>query len=118
MDSTDAYAQGAKYFGQISPRDLKNLEHNAQRASSAQMAEAAALLQTAFHGQKCAWFGGWALRLRGYQRETSDLDLLVLANDVSQVRARLAPFNWYVLSLQAELAAYNRLLGLSYHTIH
>lgn len=103
MDSTDAYAQGAKYFGQISPRDLKDLEHNAQRASSAQMVEATALLQTAFHGQKYAWFGGWALRLRGSQRETSDLDLLLLADDVSQVRARLAPFDWFVSSLQAEL---------------
>lgn len=103
MNSTDAYAQGAKYFGQISPRDLKDLEHNAQRASSAQMAEAAALLQTAFHGQKYAWFGGWALRLRGSQRETSDLDLLVLADDFGQVRASLAPFDWFVSSLQAEL---------------
>jgi hypothetical protein len=66
------------------------------------MAEAAARLQTAFHGQNYAWFGGWALRLRGSRRVTRDLDLLVLADDIGQIRARLAPFDWFVLSLQNE----------------
>jgi predicted nucleotidyltransferase len=68
------------------------------------MAEAAARLQTAFQGLYYAWFGGWALRLRGSRRESSDLDLLVLADNVGQVRAKLAPFNWFVSSLQRELS--------------
>lgn len=88
---------GARYFGKTSPRDLKELEVNAARATSRQMAIAAAKLQEAFQGQYYAWFGGWALNLRGSRRETKDLDLLVLAPDIRSVRSTLKPFDWLVL---------------------
>ncbi|KAF9772435.1 hypothetical protein IL306_009853 [Fusarium sp. DS 682] len=89
----------AKYFGQVSPTELRNLERNAVKATDRQMAKAASMLQQAFEGQTYyAWFGGWALKLRGSTRETKDLDLLVLATDFRQVRAILAPHNWAILS--------------------
>ncbi|SCV25452.1 uncharacterized protein FFB14_00345 [Fusarium fujikuroi] len=73
----------ARYFGQASPTELRDLERNAK----------------AFDGQTYyAWFGGWALKLRGSSRETKDLDLLVLATDVRQVRAILAPYTWAIIS--------------------
>ncbi|KAG5758539.1 hypothetical protein H9Q72_013322 [Fusarium xylarioides] len=98
MASLSISSNGASYFGQDSPRELRDLERNASRATSEQMAKAASYLQEAFSGQYYAWFGGWALKLRGSRRETRDLDLLVLANDVGQVRATLAPFAWAILS--------------------
>ena len=61
------------------------------------MAKAAFQLQDAFQGHFYAWFGDWALKLRGSRRKTRDLDLLVMASNVSQVRAVLAPCAWYVL---------------------
>ncbi|KAI0977591.1 hypothetical protein F4678DRAFT_455742 [Xylaria arbuscula] len=88
----------ARYFGQTSPRDLKELQHNASKAKPEQLAKAAGYLQKAFTGQYYAWFGGWALNLRGSRRETTDLDLLVLAADVGQVRTTLAPYSWAILS--------------------
>jgi hypothetical protein len=77
---------GAKYFGETSPRDLKNLEINAARAKPNQQAKAASYLEQAFSGMKTAWFGGWALRLRGSHRETHDLDFLVLVPSVVEIR--------------------------------
>lgn len=85
----------ARYFGQATPTELRDLERNAVRATNKQMSKAAAMLQAAFDGKtRYAWFGGWALKLRGSERETRDLDLLVLATDVRQVRAILSPYNW------------------------
>ena len=103
MASSSSQPQAAKYFGQSSPHDLKELERNARNAKPPQMAKAAAYLQTAFQGQYFAWFGGWALKLRGSRRETRDLDLLVLAEDVGKVRATLAPYPWFVSSTPKHL---------------
>ncbi|CAJ0552149.1 Ff.00g061280.m01.CDS01 [Fusarium sp. VM40] len=88
----------ARYFGQTSPNELKELERNANRATSEQLAKAASYLEYAFSGQFYSWFGGWALRLRGSRRETRDLDLLVLARDVRDIRVTLAPYDWAILS--------------------
>ncbi|CVL07738.1 hypothetical protein FPRO06_02224 [Fusarium proliferatum] len=89
----------ARYFGQATPTELRDLERNAVRATNKQMSKAAAMLQAAFDGKtRYAWFGGWALKLRGSERETRDLDLLVLATDVRQVRAILSPYSWPILS--------------------
>ncbi|KAG5798775.1 hypothetical protein H9Q69_002183 [Fusarium xylarioides] len=89
----------ARYFGKDSPTELRDLERNAVQADDTQMAKAASMLQGAFDGQAhYAWFGGWALKLRGSSRETKDLDLLVLANDVRQVRAILSPHSWAILA--------------------
>lgn len=90
----------ARYFGETSPNELRELERNANRANPQQLAKAATYLEFAFSGQFYAWFGGWALRLRGSRRETKDLDLLVLASDVRDIRVTLAPYDWYVLSFQ------------------
>ncbi|KAF5659100.1 hypothetical protein FCIRC_12621 [Fusarium circinatum] len=89
----------ARYFGKDSPTELRDLGLNAVSANDEQMAKAAAMLQAAFDGQAhYAWFGGWALKLRGSSRETKDLDILVLATDVRQVRTILSPYNWAILS--------------------
>ncbi|KAI0116453.1 hypothetical protein GGR51DRAFT_555478 [Nemania sp. FL0031] len=88
---------GAKFFGQNSPHDLKKLEANAAKATSKQLAKAASYIEKAFTGQSYAWFGGWALKLRGSRRETKDLDLIVVARDVGQVRATLTPYSWVAL---------------------
>ncbi|KAH7174261.1 uncharacterized protein B0J16DRAFT_417797 [Fusarium flagelliforme] len=98
MASAGITLGGARYFGQLSPTELRDLERNALRASDEQMAKAAAQLQDAFQGHYYAWFGGWALKLRGSRRKTRDLDLLVLADNVGQVRAILAPCAWAILS--------------------
>ena len=87
----------AKYFGKTSPTELRDLERNAARARSDQLAKAASYLEQAFSGMKTAWFGGWALRLRGSRRETHDLDFLVLVSSVVEVRAVLVQYSWYVL---------------------
>ena len=102
-DNTSFKPQGARYFGQTSPSELVRLENNAARAVSRQLAKAASYLQQAFAGQYYAWFGGWALRLRGSRRNTRDIDLLVLADNVDQVRETLALYPWlyYPLGIQA-----------------
>lgn len=87
----------AKYFGESSPHDLRDLERNAAKAKQCQLAKAASYLEQAFAGMKTAWFGGWALNLRGSLRETHDLSLLILAKDTSEIRAILEQYNWYVL---------------------
>ncbi|KAF5578920.1 hypothetical protein FPANT_9792 [Fusarium pseudoanthophilum] len=88
-----------RYFGKDSPTELRDLERNAVRADDTQMAKAASMLQEAFDGKAhYAWFGGWALKLRGSSRETKDLDLLVLADDVRQVRAILSAYSWAILA--------------------
>ncbi|KLP08711.1 uncharacterized protein FFB20_14029 [Fusarium fujikuroi] len=61
----------ARYFGQASPTELRDLERNAVNANDEQMATAAAMLQKAFD---------------------------VLATDVRQVRAILAPYTWAIIS--------------------
>ena len=95
--SSSSQSQGARYFGETSPQDLKELERNAVTAKRSHMATAASYLEEAFEGQYYAWFGGWALNLRGSRRETRDIDLLVLANDVGKVRATLASYPWFVI---------------------
>ncbi|OQD74370.1 hypothetical protein PENDEC_c011G00956 [Penicillium decumbens] len=75
-------SSGAKYFGKTSPKELKELEDNAARARRKQLAKAASYLEQAFSGMETAWFGGWALNIRGSRRETKDLDFLVLAPSV------------------------------------
>jgi hypothetical protein len=90
-------SSGAKYFGKTSPKELRDLEINAARAKPKQLAKAASYLEQAFSGMKTAWFGGWALKLRGSRRETLDLDLLVSVSSVVEVRAVLAQYSWYVL---------------------
>lgn len=90
-------SRGAKYFGKTSPKELKDLEINAARARPDQLAKAASYLEQAFSGMETAWFGGWALRLRGSRRETHDLDFLVLVPFVVEVRIVLAQYSWYVL---------------------
>lgn len=87
----------ARHFGQTSLNELRELERNANRANPQQLAKAASYLEFAFSGQFYAWFGGWALRLRGSRRETKDLDLLVLASDVHDIRVTLTPYDWCVL---------------------
>jgi hypothetical protein len=77
MASLSVRSDGARYFGQDSPRELRDLERNASRATSEQMAKAASYLQEAFSGQYYAWFGGWALKLRG-----SDLPILIYYPDI------------------------------------
>ncbi|KAI0205496.1 hypothetical protein F4808DRAFT_236120 [Astrocystis sublimbata] len=96
--SSSGIQPAARYFGQTSPQELKDLEKNAVKATDKQMAKAASYLQIAFAGQYYAWFGGWALKLRGSRRDTKDLDLLVVAEDVCQVRATLAPYSWAILN--------------------
>ncbi|PGH20795.1 hypothetical protein AJ80_03422 [Polytolypa hystricis UAMH7299] len=71
-------SKAAKYFGETSPNDLKNLERTAVRANTEQMAKAASYLEQALRGMETAWFGGCALNLRGSLRQTHDLDFLVL----------------------------------------
>ncbi|EZF35987.1 hypothetical protein TMEN_5659 [Trichophyton mentagrophytes] len=88
----------AKYFGESSPHDLRDLERNAAKAKQCQLAKAASYLEQAFAGMKTAWFGGWALNLRGSLRETHDLSLLILAKDTSEIRAILEQYNWALLS--------------------
>lgn len=90
-------SSGAKYFGKTSPKELKDLESNAARARPKQLAKAASYLEQAFSGMETAWFGGWALKLRGSRRETQDLDFLVLVPSVVEVRTVLAIYSWYVL---------------------
>lgn len=94
--ATSTGHHAARFFGETSPKDLQELERSATRATLQQMAKAASYLQSAFGDQYYAWFGGWALKLRGSRRETKDLDLLVLADDVRQIRATLAPHGWFV----------------------
>ncbi|KAK2767467.1 hypothetical protein FQN54_003623 [Arachnomyces sp. PD_36] len=88
----------ARYFGETSPTDLRDLERNAARANADQLAKAASYLEQAFRDLKTAWFGGWALRLRGSRRETHDLDFLVLISSVVKVRAVLAQYSWAILA--------------------
>ncbi|OAX82951.1 hypothetical protein ACJ72_02702 [Emergomyces africanus] len=88
----------AKYFGKASPTDLRDLERNAARARSDQLAKAASYLEQAFNGMKTAWLGGWALNLRGSRRETHDLDFLVLVSSVAEVRAVLDQYSWAILA--------------------
>lgn len=90
-------SSGAKYFGKTSHEELRNLERNAAVAKTYQMAKAASYLEEASSGTKTAWFGGWALNLRGSRRETHDLDIVILVSSVVEVRAILAHHNWYVL---------------------
>lgn len=94
MEATSSQSFGARYFGESSPTELRDLERNAKRATAKQMARAATYLQCAFHGQHYAWFGGWALKLRGSRRDTRDIDLLVRADGIRQVRAVLERHNW------------------------
>ncbi|BCR83523.1 uncharacterized protein ACHE_10925A [Aspergillus chevalieri] len=91
-------SSGAKYFGKTSPKELKELESNAARATPKQLAKAASYLEKAFSGMKTAWFGGWALKLRGSRRETQDLDFLVLVPSVVEVRTVLAQYSWAILA--------------------
>lgn len=86
----------ARYFGKTSPAELRDLERNAVRARPNQLAKAASYLEQAFSGLKTAWFGGWALRLRGSRRDTHDLDILVLVHSLVEVRAVLMQYSWYV----------------------
>ncbi|PWY91807.1 hypothetical protein BO94DRAFT_512834 [Aspergillus sclerotioniger CBS 115572] len=91
-------SSGAKYFGKTSPKELKDLERNAARARSDQLAKAASYLEQAFSGMETAWFDGWALRLRGSRRETHDLDFLILVPSVIEVRTVLAQYSWAILA--------------------
>ncbi|KAK0624539.1 hypothetical protein B0T17DRAFT_638128 [Bombardia bombarda] len=84
--SSPAKPTVARYFGQTSLKELMELERNASNATGRQLAKAAYYLQHAFTGQYYAWFGAWALRLRGSRRDTSDIDLSVLLEDIGQVR--------------------------------
>ncbi|KAK1761832.1 hypothetical protein QBC33DRAFT_520069 [Phialemonium atrogriseum] len=84
MEATSSQSPNARYFGESSPTELRDLERNAKRATTKQMARAATYLQCAFHGQHYAWFGGWALKLRGSRRDTRDIDLLVRADGIRQ----------------------------------
>ncbi|KAK2809404.1 hypothetical protein FQN50_003863 [Emmonsiellopsis sp. PD_5] len=93
----------AKYFGKTSPTELRDLERNAARAKPDQLAKAASYLEQAFSGTKTAWFGGWALRLRGSRRETHDLDFLVLIQSVIEVRAVLVRYSWAILAFYEPL---------------
>lgn len=88
----------AKYFGESSPHDLRDLERNAAKATQCQLAKAASFLEQAFTGVKTAWFGGWALNLRGSLRETHDLSLLILAKDTPEIRSILEQYKWYDLA--------------------
>ncbi|KAH6628868.1 hypothetical protein F5144DRAFT_580340 [Chaetomium tenue] len=90
---------GAKYFGQTSPRDLAELERNAATASPQHLGRAALLLEQALHGaMPYAWFGGWAMKLRGVRRDTRDIDLLVQVGSTQEVRAVLQSQPWAILS--------------------
>ncbi|KAI2825402.1 hypothetical protein CBS147321_1050 [Aspergillus niger] len=91
-------SSGAKYFGKTSPKELYELENNAVNATAKQLAKAASYLEKAFRGFKTAWFGGFALRLRGSRRETHDLDFLVLVPSVVEARAVLAKYSWAILA--------------------
>lgn len=115
MADTTNEDQGARYFGETSPDDMRQLERNAARATSEQMAIAASYLQTAFKGQYYAWFGGWALRLRGSNRETRDLDLIVLAKDIRSVRNTLRPYSWRVQCPKTNLTLADYLTGPCCH---
>lgn len=95
--SNPTKSTAARYFGQTSPKELAELERNASNATGRQLAKAAYYLQHAFAGQYYAWFGAWALRLRGSRRDTSDIDLSVLLEDIGQVRAVLAMHDWAIL---------------------
>lgn len=90
-------AKRARYFGKTSPTDLRDLERNAAKAGPKQLAKAASRLEQAFSGMTTAWFGGWALKLRGSRRDTQDLDILVLVDEVIKVRVVLAQYEWFVL---------------------
>ncbi|KAE8152834.1 hypothetical protein BDV25DRAFT_137507 [Aspergillus avenaceus] len=91
-------SSGAKYFGKTSPKELYDLQINARKATARQLAKAASYLEKAFQGIKTAWFGGFALKLRGSRRETHDLDFLVLVPSVVEARAVLAQYSWAILA--------------------
>ncbi|EFR01963.1 hypothetical protein MGYG_04964 [Nannizzia gypsea CBS 118893] len=101
----------AKYFGESSPHDLRDLERNAAKAEQSQLAKAASYLEQAFTGTKTAWFGGWALNLRGSYRETHDLSLLVLAKDTTEIRSILEQHDWYDLTAGPALLSFHLVSG-------
>ncbi|TWU72667.1 hypothetical protein ED733_002589 [Metarhizium rileyi] len=71
-------APGAKYFGRDDPFELQVLQGQSCSAKNAHLGQAAQYLEFIF-GEKYAWCGGWALRLRGSERITGDLDIVVQA---------------------------------------
>ncbi|EFE37912.1 hypothetical protein TRV_07402 [Trichophyton verrucosum HKI 0517] len=101
----------AKYFGESSPHDLRDLERNAAKAKQCQLAKAASYLEQAFAGIKTAWFGGWAMNLRGSLRETHGLSLLILAKDTAEIRSVLEQYNWYDIAASRALLSFHLVSG-------
>lgn len=60
-------------------------------ANDTQLKEAAQYLEGIF-GDRYAWCGGWALRLRGSTRTTEDLDLVVQAPSTASIWDDLLPY--------------------------
>lgn len=105
---SDLKLQGARCFGDSSPKELKDLERNAVGATVQQMAKAAAFLQRAFDGQYFAWFGGWLSSFDDVvDKLPRDLDLLVLANGVGELRTTLSSWPWFVSSTRQVSATSN-----------
>ncbi|KND92794.1 hypothetical protein TOPH_02801 [Tolypocladium ophioglossoides CBS 100239] len=83
---------GAKFFGKDNPFELQILQNKSLSASTAQLGQAAQYLEVIF-GNKHAWCGGWALKLRGSKRNTEDLDIIVQAPSTADIWDTLVPYN-------------------------
>ncbi|POR36091.1 Uncharacterized protein TPAR_03702 [Tolypocladium paradoxum] len=83
---------GAKFFGKDNPFELRMLQNQSLSANSTQLGQAAQYLEFIF-GNKHAWCGGWALRLRGSKRNTEDLDIVVQAPSTADIWDTLVPYD-------------------------
>ncbi|KAM3548131.1 hypothetical protein ARSEF4850_009591 [Beauveria asiatica] len=86
--ASQAESQGAKFFGKDDPFELRVLENNAASATDADLLKAAEYLESIF-GDSHAWCGGWAMRLRGSERHTEDLDIVIQAPSTANIWEKL-----------------------------
>lgn len=90
--ASQADNQGAKFFGKDNPFELRELENQSLDATDEELAEAARYIENIF-GDAHAWCGGWALRLRGSERRTEDLDVVVRAPSTASIWEQLKPYS-------------------------
>lgn len=86
-----------KYYGQTSTPSREDLKRNAANATPEHLGKAACLLEQALQGKmEFAWCGGWAMRLRGVERDTKEIRFLVQPATIGEVKAALQCQPWYV----------------------
>lgn len=94
------------------PWDLGNLNRESAKSTRDDLAIAASLIEHAFKGYRIAWLGGFALNLRGSERTTQDIDIIIAAENNGIIRRVLERYDWYAYLESNTMIIIYLILGL------